>query len=721
MPTTKITLLPAINALYDFKLTNEHFNNIHKFLALAPTSEAEEYDSLNNRIYYMLKTDKYLIRTGIYFNRFNSGLNMSHDIQILSFNNTSKDEIGADILNSITPEGDIRIHLHGGKKVIKKDEDDEEYENYEYQHVKINQLAKTDLPKLNKLFSCLCDTPDLEHKLNLSKFEFNTVQDFILEIKQDLFNNIERTNADLIYSHRDESFINDFISIFVDSNAKHSSTKITAAEKKNLKLGMHHNMYFIYEVYEENNNRIFKTVYDSAYYTYNNNTPDYKYTLGLIPHTHPMYNYVDVGRYYITSDSSLHRDSGGYIFTDSTPIFPTAEVMRAIYGDNPKTITLVTNNDLKFATKRYAQEVDQEKNKLQAQDALAKKIKIKLAELELPNGQLKINDVIFKHDSFEYQGQEIVLNNKKHWVKDFLEILLRYYKFSDINFDAAFDKWLSEVHDAYGMSGKIGDVEFKLDKIETRNKSGISTSRIEINDIRINQSEVSPCLERALCFKKQSDYDSFLKTVSACSLRMHHYLHNGVDINVRDYFTNETLQIKFPLVRKKNINYLKIDKDTFRIHDTNKLIKLGDTQSYRRPFDMMDVVNTLVSGDVVEDITIENLKKIIEAGKQAYQDSVNKSKKLLEDTEKLFNIQRQKDIQLSNNVNVSEGYIIKGSLRTYCIDAQDRCNVYTYPDGKYLCMVDKTNTQVGFDKLISRLYALHNDHLVVDQIDSLGE
>ena len=47
------------------------------------------------------------------------------------------------------------------------------------------------------------------------------------------------------------------------------------------------------------------------------------------------------------------------------------------------------------------------------------------------------------------------------------------------------------------------------------------------------------------------------------------------------------------------------------------------------------------------------------------------------------------------------------------------CGVYDFYSGQYICIVDKSTSQVGQDKLVNRIFALLNDSRVAKHINTL--
>ena len=77
------------------------------------------------------------------------------------------------------------------------------------------------------------------------------------------------------------------------------------------------------------------------------------------------------------------------------------------------------------------------------------------------------------------------------------------------------------------------------------------------------------------------------------------------------------------------------------------------------------------------------------------------------------------------NGEIKHGYLINGKMRKYLLEIDNndiengRHGVYEYPTGKYFCIVDKSTSQVGMDRIVNRIFALHNDSLLASQITTL--
>jgi len=94
---------------------------------------------------------------------------------------------------------------------------------------------------------------------------------------------------------------------------------------------------------------------------------------------------------------------------------------------------------------------------------------------------------------------------------------------------------------------------------------------------------------------------------------------------------------------------------------------------------------------------------------------------LLKETEDMFKL--QVGTHRLQDGRTARGYVIKGKKNTYLLEVHDdpdkKNGVYLYPAGNYVCIVDKSTSQVGMDKLVNRIYALHNDTMLASQIHTI--
>jgi len=566
-----------------------------------------------------------------------------------------------------------------------------------------------DLPKTYESVADLKDTIK-EHFLNSTNteninFGMNEAQGQIKEICKNLLN--------LLWPNAKHTKLSD-----VDFNKKFSTYLDGNAQ-----------MCVITDVVEVNNFRFFLGAFkNTGRWGYNTATANQVFQ--IIGHTNPLYDHVDVGRLYLIKRLSrasrdTHKPLGVAVFLDDYPNIPLDTVLRDyIDRQQPDDETnLLTNNAIALLVSRYEKRKQRDLEESQAKTVLTKKIKEKLNTLTKANGKLKINDVTYTQKNISYENQILQINSETNWVYELLKRATNYYSLERINFDYILDQFLQlltsrnhMLENSAKISGLIGNVSFLIEKKELVNRDGITSYRTYINNIRINTEEVRECIHRGLCFNKQNDFAYFLKEVSKCSLKIHRFLQIGINSHPQDSFTGARLNIKLVLERFRNINYLMVDDSKFKVKDTHKLTTIADSRN------LMDVINIIMNPKIVEGVEIKNIKAIIESAKKEYITAIDKSKELLRQTEELFNL-KINNYRLNDSGKTITGYKIKGKLRTYLLEVKEasdgRNSVYDANTGKYICIVDKSTAQVGKDKLVNRIFALHNDSLVATQVTTL--
>jgi hypothetical protein len=437
----------------------------------------------------------------------------------------------------------------------------------------------------------------------------------------------------------------------------------------------------------------------------------------MIDSDDPLYDFVDIGRIIYNDETSHYNKKGKIIFTDLDPIPISRNILNASVTLQDE-ILFWDNNDIKMAVNREMRKEERIKSEKDSFINLTKKINIKLNNLN-SNESIKFNEMVITNNSIEYQKQKITAD-----IANLSSILIkeaaRLVAIDNINFDALSELFFLKISQSQiPVSGIIGNVSFCLNPTTSTNTAGTSVTRYNINNKRINKNEIEECLRRALCYQTQLDYDYFIDSVNKCSLKVHNLLQLGIDITVYDDFDNITYNVKFPIDRKNRKNYIVINNEEYQIKNTNKFLTLQNT-SKRIP--LLVLVEKLLDNKIVKDVTINNIKNIIKQGRRTYEEAIEKSNQLLEETLKLFNL-KEETKHIANATRT--GYLIKGKLREYFLEVQNddshtgNCGVYDTKSEKYICIVDKSTSQVGMDKIVNRIYALHNDNLLASKITTL--
>jgi hypothetical protein len=713
---TTIQLLPAVNNLYSLNLTK---TQLAGFTSIANKSDnwKDTIEALNGSIWHFSLTDTILAFTS---------LDSLRDIQLRKVP-TEKANKTITVINAMQQHKLSTCYVYSKTN------------RYDMPSPKsgfiFDSVSKKDVDKLDKLdflvnllFDRSCTFEGLQYMA--------TIDDAIKFCKQHLLNNIEKFNRSSSNGLDTDTLKKlDVLLKYLwptMSQAIIKPDEITSDEKEIL--NRHSEVGFMTYIGEADNHRfvIMKHGTESSNYNYYSRRSYDEWTFYIIPHTHAAYDYCDLRRFVYLDESSYETCIGKYIFLDELPAIPEKADILAdcarIKKISKANIVLLTNDEINHAVKRYMSRQNRIKREADAKDRLKQKADDKIKILKETDGELKINDMIFTHSAIEYQGQQLKISSSTdeslaNWPHVILKHLTRYQSITDIHFDTVLQTFVQLLRQYIldrknEVSGKIGDVTFAVTHQESTNSRNITSVRWYINEKRINAKELEQVLERALCFETQIDYDNFLKSVSACSLFFHRYLQIGIDISVMDQFDHTTVTMKFPLERRKGKMFLVLNDSEFPVIDTHKLIRLSKKQS------MLEVITTLLDGSAVRDVQADDIKQLIADGKQAYVDAVEKSKLLLKETEELFNIQAE---TMTINGKSKYGYKIEGGMRTYFLEKSETddvensrsCGVYDFHGGNYICIVDKSTSQVGQDKLVNRIFALHNDSRVAKHINTL--
>lgn len=472
-------------------------------------------------------------------------------------------------------------------------------------------------------------------------------------------------------------------------------------------------------------------------YTTNVSTLAVEYAIRIIDSSHPSYNYVDPGRMFL--DNHNYHDTykpvlGSYILVDIPTKFPGGNKMylyKSSFRDKINTLQapfLIAEKDLNDILLENGN-ATQRKNNISAsseaerkeKEFIQNKIISKAQGVIAGTGQLKLNDITFSPEAFEYAGQTIkvgseimtnVLNKfliKGGYLDHYGNVMskkLDVTEYENMNFDAVMETMLTSL-EKVKRDFTISNIDIKYE---------VQTNRSYLNSERINTDEVAECLKRALNYSDPAEYNAFLDTVSKCSLNMHSYLQSGLEIKIYDHRTMSRNYFKliFPLKRIKNKNFIEIDSRLFKIKNTAKFLRLENLT------ELSTILEVLTNNEIVENLDTNLIKRLIKEGLEIFKIKHAAAAEFLRKTEKKFNLVKQ-PVTLNSNIRLENAYIIKGHLKTYCLDADRKHDVFSYPEGKHICMIDKSTTASGNDKLIGRIYALANDKVVSEQITTLTE
>lgn len=315
--------------------------------------------------------------------------------------------------------------------------------------------------------------------------------------------------------------------------------------------------------------------------------------------------------------------------------------------------------------------------------------------------QFTFNDITFTKDMMRYEEQ--ILQFSELNVHQFLTKHVGAFNETSLNFDTILDRWVNAIIAKQKGNGIIGQIPIKLH---------VKSSRIYVNDIRINKVELPIVLRQALIYDDLDEYNAYCTSISQCSLKVHEALANGVIIAARDPVYDKQITLKLVLTREKNRNYIVSGDKRWKLSDTNAILNLS------KAYAMEHVINVLLS-DAVYGLTGTDIRIIFESGSKLLLEQVNLEKALLQTAITQLNITEQNNILCANGKNIS-GYIVPGKLRQYIVE-KNTCRVFEHPTGRYLCMVDKGHQKSTLSTLVNRFYALSNDSKLSKEIVTLNE
>lgn len=273
--------------------------------------------------------------------------------------------------------------------------------------------------------------------------------------------------------------------------------------------------------------------------------------------------------------------------------------------------------------------------------------------------------------------------------------------------------------------------------IEYHRKSG----RFYINDKAIRKVELNPVLMKANCFTEQKAYNKYLSNISSTSVRARELINNGLElllfssVNAKDpiiFFEFEKNSREWTLILRNSENKV-LEKHPI----INGISKFNKYITYRSRNNRLGVRTTQRIGipafsELLSDIPTFNensLIKCLEIGTSLIDSRLARSRKLLQDTIETLKCEF---LEAVGPAKIS-GYKVKGSSGTEYLVACSKVSenpvahggtaefgsVYALPQLEYICIVDKSDEQSGYDMIVNRLYALANDKLIVSAVTTL--
>ncbi len=473
------------------------------------------------------------------------------------------------------------------------------------------------------------------------------------------------------------------------------------------------------------------------------------------------YSFLDIGR--------LFKNPKKLITDDKTNLYIATDVNIAATLVNEKNLNYVLQRtELFFNAEDLKNAADslkafQQKEQQESQDYRLLRDKLNLKISNVHNKSFYYNDIEFSKDQITYEDQIFKINSG---LTDFFDnYFYKIYQITDriINRDFIYlvNDFLVSINNIYENATSytrysyetvkavsfftkrvdhyspkvaltVGNIPITIEHSCVPSKTVGSehwSHIVKINGFKINKDDRLACLKAALTYDDLKSYNNFLKLTAKLSLSTQQYLQNGIEVKIEnplDSITidgiqpDSTIKIKLQFQLGTRGKNLKINNKYFPIHDFNTFVNKFKRESTHK-MHITTFINILLDTKLISNITAEDIAHLIQEGALLIKQKTAFITNMLDSLIEKYKIQRvTSNYILLNGKIVTAGFIITTSKNKYIIDTKMHNNVYTYPEGKYLCMIDKGTQTEGLSQLINRILALVNDTKVAHMIETLN-
>lgn len=286
----------------------------------------------------------------------------------------------------------------------------------------------------------------------------------------------------------------------------------------------------------------------------------------------------------------------------------------------------------------------------------------------------------------------------------------------------------------------IGDVNVLVTVVGSKGTRDVETNRYFVNGHQIKAAELIRVVCMATCFEDTQTYNEAVAQISDVSLAARDILQNGfkIDVAIGKGRTIRHSSIMLEIERVKNKWSLIIrDKDgniKKALHVPGGISRFVAAASSKRRKNKMDLESfSALIGDI-PNLEFVDIKRIHENGFTRYNQIIARSRKFLEDVIRMVGA-TYGTYKIGRGERT--GYSVKGmSGKSYVVACSDIAKekpfendhgtdkfgaIYSVETGEYVCVVDRSSDQSGYDVIANRLLAMANDVALVDQIHTLGK
>lgn len=456
------------------------------------------------------------------------------------------------------------------------------------------------------------------------------------------------------------------------------------------------------------------------------------------------YNYVCPNREIYLPNA--WEDRGQVWLDDDLFERVTVDELRVLsrrFEDENRGWTLLNADE--YNRKKSALRIELMSARRKEKEATAKKKLVKSIKTSFRNGKVVRQGIVFTKKSVSYEG--VVFKGSKigEYLEDQNVLLQEKPNFTDI-FEGYVDYVLKPdvQHNPYSWEVTKIDSNFQgkdkiiADKITVEIEK--TNNNIFINNRRICKEDLGKVVKSALRYQNQDEYDEWVKHTSQVNLRLQNALKEGgikfelkVD-NTKDNELNSRrdttkMLLSIPLSRQKGRNYVLINKQEYKVKDTNALFDLGkEIDSCRIGQSGGGYLQRSIKllYKAIADISPKEIGELIRNGKREYWKLMRKREK--ERQEKLARSKKfiEHAVKITGAERTNGGYLVEGLSKTIYFVSDD-LQVYTTKNGKqdqYLCIIDidtEDDDAGKNDAIAKRLLMLSKDKKVAHEIFSRGD
>lgn len=496
-----------------------------------------------------------------------------------------------------------------------------------------------------------------------------------------------------------------------------------------------------------------------------------------IPHTHPLYAYLDQGFFYctviiagkehmvITNELNLDTLCCFQLLSMSPRHVKELQDGCFINSALAKVLRIKLEKlvQLDVGAYQFTQYGTNKGNALREYEKVVNSGLIrKVLDGVLPHGVY--NGMRFTKNSATYETITVQADN----LLEFLADNLIFDERTDIyTLIRTYITLLNNAIEGANLEPTIENPVVTVEKTFTINGIPMSISRTSansrryVNGIAINKEEVETVCNRAACFSDVDMFTKFVTSVHNMSLKWHDAIANGVGVKIHDGMSyDEYHSPKAPLSAPKL--RFRIEEDEVKLQiDDNSSVKIKFNDFLKKIEVLNRRVNNGYSSHVARDVVwgrtelINLIKECCTFAKKTLQldaegnalvDAEGKKQYTVTNTRSITDEQaamieriareyQKKAIERSKlllakaikdtgaRIEKYQGtdyYVVKGTMREYGINAATN-QVINYETKGHICIVEQGHTVgVGADSTVVRLYSLKNDSVLVGQIGTLA-